>query len=235
MLLQLHTNVTIDDPDPIVIALVPGDLTNVRSPFLAVLVGIDPLDEHIAHLDHAHHPEGDSLHQDIQVGPIPSPYVQLPHDIEKYNIEDLKFINHPNLVIYQPIFNRQRGNTTHNNHPTIPAPSHILTTTTNTPQTSGNPGANGKTILSLPIHPTPLVGLTTPNHQPVITSLTTPQQNHSLHSPPTTTLPITNRANLHSDQVRSNLVALPLFLREKLPSIFKMAQEMSGLDTSNLL
>jgi hypothetical protein len=235
MIFQLHTNAPIVDLVPIAIVLVPGDRTNVRSPFLAVLDGIDLRDEHMALLDHAHHPEGDLLHQDVQVGPCPSPFVQLPHDIEKYNIEDLKFINDPNLVISQPIFSRQCGTTTHNNHHILHIPSHILTTMINTPQTSGNPGTNGKITPSLPIHPTLLVGSSTPNHQPQITSLMTPQLNQSLHSPPTTTRPITNHESVHSDQGRFNLVALLLFLRDVLPSISKTAQEKSGLEISNLL
>ena len=116
----------------------------------------------------------------------------------------------------------------------IQTPSHSPSSMTNTPPTSGNPGANGKTILSLPVPPTLLVGSTTQSHQPLTTPLTTHPQNHSLHSPPTTTLPTTNHADLHNGQALSNLVPLLMFLRDTSPSIFKRAPDMNGLVTSNL-
>jgi hypothetical protein len=147
----------------------------------------------------------------------------------------MRIIHHTNPLTCQPISNLQRGNTTHNNPSTTQTLSQTPTTTTNTPPTSGNLGVNGKTIPSLPIHPTPLVGLTTRNQQPAITANTTPPPNHSQHTPLITTLHTTNHADLHKGQVQSNLVDLPTFLQDVLPSTFKMALEMSGLETSNLL
>ena len=67
-------------------------------------------------------------------------------------------IHFMNPVTGQPVFTLQRGNTTHNHLLTLSIPSPTTTTTTITPPTSGNPGANGRTIPSLPTHPTHLVG-----------------------------------------------------------------------------
>ena len=60
MMLQHHINDPTDDPGPNVIDLDPEDLTNVRSPSLAVLAVTDLQDEPVVHPDHALPPE-DSL------------------------------------------------------------------------------------------------------------------------------------------------------------------------------
>ena len=90
--------------------------------------------------------------------------------------------------------------------------------------------ANGKITPSPPTHPTHLVGLATQNQHSATTANTTPPPNHSQHSPPITAPPTINHADLHTDQVQSNLVVPPPSLQDVLPSTSKMAREMNGLD-----
>ena len=157
-----HHNVPTVAPALIVIVQVPEYLTNVRSPFHAVHVDKDPPDEYIVHLDHALHPEDVAprreMFRDVQAELHRSHYGQPLHVVEKYHMEEMMIIHFMNPVTGQPVFTLQRGNTTHNHLLTLSIPSPTTTTTTITPPTSGNPGANGRTIPSLPTHPTHLVG-----------------------------------------------------------------------------
>ena len=235
---QHHINDLTDDPGPNVIDLNPGDLTNDRSPFLAALAVTDPHDEPVVRHDLDLPPEEDSPHQDMpqddQAGLSRSLCVQHPHDVEKYDIEYKMTIHHKNQLTHQPLSNLHRGNTTHNSPTTPPTLRHIPTTTTNMPPTSGNPEDNGKTIQSPQIHPSLQVGLTTQNHQPVITTNMTLPPNHSRHSPPTPIQHIINQTDHHTGQVQSNPVAQPLSLQDMLPSTFKMVPRTSGFETSDL-
>ena len=238
MMFQHHINDPTDDPGPNVIDLDPEDLTNVRSPSLAVLAVTDLQDEPVVRLDHDPRPEEDSPRRDVppddQAGLRRSLFGQPPHDIEKYDAEIKMTTHHRNQLTHQPLSNLQRGNTTHKCHITTPTLNHTTTTTTNTPPTSGNPEDNGKTIQNPQIHPMLQVGLTTQNHQPVITLNTTPPPNHSRHSPLTPTQHTFNKTDHHTGQVQSNPVAQPLSLQDMLPSTFKMVPRTSGFATSDL-
>ena len=114
----------------------PDDLTNVRSPSLAVLVVTDLQDEPVVRLDHDPRPEEDSPRREDQEGLRRSLFGQPPHDIEKYDTEIKMTTHHRNQLTRQPLFNLQRGNTTHNSHTTAPTLNQTTTTTTNTPPTS---------------------------------------------------------------------------------------------------
>ena len=151
------------------------------------------------------------------------------HVVEKYHIEEMMIIHFRNPVTCQPIFTQQRGNTTHNHPLIMRIPSQTTTTMTITAATSGNPGANGKTIPSLHTHPTHRAGLTTPNQHSVTTAITTLTAFSSNH---TTTA---DHADLHTDQAQSNLVAPPPSLQDVLPSISKTARKKNGFDISDML
>jgi hypothetical protein len=146
----------------------------------------------------------------------------------------MMIIHFMNPVTCQPIFTQQCGNTTHNHPLIMRIPSQTTTTMTITAATSGNPGANGKTIPSLHTQPTHRVGLTTPNQHSATTVIMTLPPNRSQHSPRITPL-TTDHADLHTDQAQSNLVAPPPSLQDVLPSIFKTARKKNGFDISDIL
>ena len=97
---------------------------------------------------------------------------------------------------------------------TTPTLDHNPTTTTNRPQTSGNPGHNGKIIPSPPTHHIHQNGLTTPNHQLATMSLMTLPRNHSQHSPPTTPHLIARRKDHQAHQDRINPKLRPTSLQD---------------------
>ena len=156
------------------------------------------------------------------------------HNVEKYDIEHKMTTHHKNQLTHQPLSNLHRGNTTHNSLFTTPTLRHNPTTTTNIPPTSGNPEDNGRTIQSPQMHPTLQGGLTTPNHQPVMTTNTTPLPNHSRHSHPIPPHHIARRKNPHTDQVQINPMAQSMSLQDMLPLTFKTVLRKSGFETSGL-
>ena len=142
-----------------------------------------------------------------------------------------------NPAMNQLHFTLHRGNinaTIKIHHPTRSTTSMTTNHLTSHPQTSGNPGTNGRTIQNLSIVPFHRVGLTIPKPPPNTTvTMTLPTSlppNHSLHSPPTV------HVNLHTDQAQSNLVPPPVpSPRDMFPSIFKMVRERNGLVISSML
>ena len=142
-----------------------------------------------------------------------------------------------NPAMNQLHFTLHRGNinaTIKIHHPTRSTTSMTTNHLTSHPQTSGNPGTNGRTTQNLSIVPIHRVGLTIPKPPPnTIVTMTLPTSlppNHSLHSPPTV------HVNLHTDQAQSNLVSPPVpSPQDMFPSIFKMVRERNGLVISSML
>jgi hypothetical protein len=205
------------DPGPNAADPRQGDMTNVQSPFLAALVVEDPQEDSVAPHDLdpplENFPLPGMLHVS-QAEPRPSPYAQPLHNVEKNDIV-YKIINHhATKPIHQLLFNLHRGNTTHNSLHTTKTFNHILTTTTNRPPTSVNPGDNGRTIPTPQTHPIHPNGLTTPNHQPATTILMTPPPSHSQHSPPTTPHLIARRRNHLPHRVLINPMLLSMSLQD---------------------
>ena len=98
----------------------------------------------------------------------------------------------------------------------------------NRPPTSGNPGTNGRTLLSPNLVPMPQGGLTTPSTLTNINVTMIPPQSRPivplLHSPPTV------HAKIHTDPARSNHVSPPVpSLLDMSPSISKMVPKKNGL------
>ena len=98
----------------------------------------------------------------------------------------------------------------------------------NRPLTSGNPGTNGRTLLSPNLVPMPQGGLTTPSTPTNINVTMIPPQSRPivplLHSPPTV------HAKLHTDPAHSNHVSPPVpSLLDMSPSISKMVPKKNGL------
>ena len=124
-----------------------------------------------------------------------------------------------NKPTQRPTSNQLSGTTTHHHQLPFQTPSHNLPTMTNTPPTSGNPGANGRITPSPPAHPILRVGSIIPNHQPMTFPPTTHPPDLSLHTLQATIPPTTNLVDLHIDPVPSNLVHPPMFLQDMLPSI----------------
>ena len=217
-----------------------GHRTNVQSLFHEVLVVPHHRNEHIVPLDQGRHIEDDILlrgiHQDVQVELLLSICGQPLHVDEKYYQTMMIYIvMHP--AVNQLHFTQHRGNTNaiiKIHHPTTSTTSMTTHPMTNHPQTSGNPGANGRTILSPSLEPIHRVGLTIPKPPPNITAtMTLPTSlpaNLSLH------FPLTVHVNLHTDPAQSNLVSPPvLSLPDMFPSIFKMVRERNGLVISSML
>lgn len=85
------------------------------------------------------------------------------------------------------------------------------------------------TTLSPLTPPTLLVGSTTPSHHPGIKLPILHQQDLSLHIPQTKTPLILNPVDRNNDQVLSNLVHPPSFLRDMLPLISIQDLDKTGL------
>ena len=100
MMFQHHINDPTDDPGPNVIDLDPEDLTNVRSPSLEVLAVTDLQDEPVVRLDHDPRQEEESPRREDQAGLCRSLFGQLPHDIEKDDIEIKMTTNHRNQLTH---------------------------------------------------------------------------------------------------------------------------------------
>ena len=212
-----------------------GHQTNVQSLFHAALVGPHHWDEHIGHRDQDQHIAVDNpfqgTHQDVPVELPLSTCDQPLHVDEKYGkttmmtsilkypVENqLPFILHhgninTTLRIHRPTLSTTRMSTHHMN---------------NRPPTSGNPGTNGRTLLSPNLVPMPQGGLTTPSTLTNSNVTMIPPQSRPivplLHSPPTV------HAKIHTDPARSNHVSPPVpSLLDMSPSISKMVPKKNGL------
>ena len=141
----------------VALALAPtgtvGHRTNVQSLSHAVLVGPNHPDELIAPLGHVLH-TGDNIRlrgidPDAPAGLHLSPCVQPLHVDVKY-YQTMTIYDVMNQAMNQLRFTLHRGNinaTTKIHHPTMSTTSMTTNALTNHPQTSGNPGTNGRTIL----------------------------------------------------------------------------------------
>ena len=119
-------------------------------------------------------------------------------------------------------------------HPTTSTTRMSTHRMTSHPPTSGNPGANGRTIHSPNLVPIHRVGLTIPRLPPNINATMTPPTsrpaNLSLHFPPD------RPRHNHTDPAQSNLVYPPvLSLLDIFPSISKMVPKRNGLVMSSML
>ena len=157
------------------------------------------------------------------------------HVDEKYGQTMTSIMRHP--AANQLHFIQHRGNTNDTiriHQPTTSTTRMSTHPRTNNPPTSGNPGANGRTLHSPNLEPMHRGGLTIPRLPPNINATMTLPTSHpanlSLHFPPTV------HAITHTDPAQSNRVYPPvLSLLDIFPSISKMVPKKNGLVMLSML